>query len=238
MMRKTYDVLIVDDDQNMRLTLAEILADDGYGVLTASTGEEAVDICKKFTFRLVLMDVRMPGIDGIEAFRQIRKNCVRSQIVLMSAYSDPQLQNAAIDEGALAFMPKPVPIEAINKLIAEVTSTAVLYVGTADEFTRRVLQTISGQGFQTSVCEQLHNANQLLRQINYDVLILDVDNVSRAAEQELSKFLDSARNLSAILVSSAAFDDDRIMKSFESRILGRLRYPLESEAAIMLLESD
>ena len=67
-------VLIVDDEANMRKTLAEILRDEGYQVTTAASGEEAIRLCQTNRFEAVLMDVRMPGIDGVEAFRQIRRH--------------------------------------------------------------------------------------------------------------------------------------------------------------------
>ena len=100
-------ILIVDDEQNMRRTLAEILADEGYKVTTAATGEEAVQLCTRETYGAVLMDVRMPGIDGVEAFRLIRRHQEGVRVILMSAYSMDALRNAALDEGAVAFLAKP-----------------------------------------------------------------------------------------------------------------------------------
>lgn len=237
-MRKSYDVLIVDDDQNMRLTLAEILAEDGYAVLTASTGEEAVEICSEHTFRLVLMDVRMPGIDGVEAFRQIRQHCIRSQIVLMSAYSNPELETTAIDEGVLAFMPKPVEIEAINKIIAEVTSTAVLYVGMASDATKRLVHRVGEHGFQASICESIPGAVHLLTQINYDVLMMDIDGLNDVPASELGKFVSSIGVLPVILIAATELiSENPFANAFESQIIGRLRHPIESDAVLALLES-
>ena len=82
----TTKILIVDDEMNMRRTLAAILSDEGYEVATAATGEEAVDLCSREQFGIVLMDVRMPGIDGVEAFRQIRRHREGVRVILMSAF--------------------------------------------------------------------------------------------------------------------------------------------------------
>ena len=67
-------VLVVDDERNMRSTLAEILEAEGYAVETAESGEAAVQRCSVNPFDIVLMDVRMPGSNGVEAFRRIREH--------------------------------------------------------------------------------------------------------------------------------------------------------------------
>ena len=66
-------ILIADDEANMRITLADILEDEGYEVTTVANGEEAMAMCSETRFAVILMDVRMPGIDGVEAFRRLRQ---------------------------------------------------------------------------------------------------------------------------------------------------------------------
>ena len=61
-------ILVVDDEKNMRVTLAAILAEKGYTVAEAATGEQALDLCQQQAFDVVLMDVRMPGLNGVETF--------------------------------------------------------------------------------------------------------------------------------------------------------------------------
>ena len=110
-------VLVVDDERNIRTTLAHVLESEGFEVLTAATGEQAVAMCKRRSFDAVLLDVRMPGIDGIEAFRRIRKILSGVKVILMSAYSLDEIQRAALAEGAIAFLRKPLEIESVVKLI-------------------------------------------------------------------------------------------------------------------------
>lgn len=121
-MKKSARILIVDDEKNMRGTLAEILADEGYHVRTAESGEAAVEICQTSDFQVILMDVRMPGINGVEAFRIIRRKRRDARVILMSAYSVDELRRAALDEGAVAFLPKPLNLESVVGLIAKVAN--------------------------------------------------------------------------------------------------------------------
>jgi len=85
-------VLVVDDEKNIRTTLADILTDEGCRVSTAQTGEQAVKLCRHRPFDLVLLDVRMPGMDGFETFRVIRRHRSDVRVVMMSAYSTDQFQ--------------------------------------------------------------------------------------------------------------------------------------------------
>ena len=112
-------VLVVDDEKNMRTTLADILADEGFEVTTADSGEKAVRICGQRPFDVILMDVRMPGIDGIEAFRRIRQRDRDIRVIMMSAYSLQYLEEEVLREGAVAFVRKPLDADQVLALIGD-----------------------------------------------------------------------------------------------------------------------
>jgi two-component system response regulator (stage 0 sporulation protein F) len=113
-------ILVVDDEINMRETLADILIEEGFDVRTAETGEKAVKICKGEPFDAVLMDVRMPGIDGIEASRRIRRIHRDIRVIIMSAYSVDHLVRASPVEGIVAFLRKPLDAAEMLRLLDEV----------------------------------------------------------------------------------------------------------------------
>lgn len=110
-------VLIVDDERNMRTTLADILVEEGFEVSTADSGEKAVKICRSEPFDAVLMDVRMPGIDGIEAYRRIRQQGNEARVIMMSAYSVEHLMEQTLEEGVVAFLRKPLDAARLLELL-------------------------------------------------------------------------------------------------------------------------
>jgi CheY-like chemotaxis protein len=101
-------ILIVDDEPNMLRTLEDILRDEGFEVSTAESGERAVQMVAEHEYGVVLMDVRMPGIDGMEAFRRIRRIRRSVPVVMMSAYTVDHLLHDALKEGVVAFVQKPL----------------------------------------------------------------------------------------------------------------------------------
>jgi CheY-like chemotaxis protein len=109
-------VLVVDDEQNLRFTLVEVLRDEGYAVSSAADGQGAVDLCEQEHFDVILMDVRMPGLNGVEAFRRIRRHQQDVRVIMMSGYSVDELREAAVREGA-TFVSKPLDIEQIMQLV-------------------------------------------------------------------------------------------------------------------------
>ena len=167
-------ILVVDDEKNMRITLADILLAESYVVETAASGEEAVALCESQKFDIVLMDVRMPGIDGIEAFRLIRRHCIGVKVIMMSAYSIEDLKKEALDDGAIAFLPKPLDVEKVIKLVNEIKDTGILVV--TDENTSKSLHdSLREEGYRVTATSSAHDALELVEQIRFDLIFIDIE---------------------------------------------------------------
>jgi len=100
-------VLVVDDDDAVRTVLSHVLTDEGFDVVgVAADGLEAVALAKELRPDTIVLDVRMPGVGGIEAARRIRPIDAHVRFVMLSAYDDPTLQREAADAGASRFLVK------------------------------------------------------------------------------------------------------------------------------------
>jgi DNA-binding NtrC family response regulator len=168
-------ILIVDDEKNMRITLADILEDEGYDVDVFGSGEAAVRMCSSRSYGIVLLDVRMPGIDGVETFRQIRRHQEGVKIIMMSAYSIDELKEAALDEGAIAFLAKPLDVERVIKLIGEVKDTAILVVENDEATAKSLTKKLKEQGYRVSLTSNPHDALELAEQIRFDLIFIDAE---------------------------------------------------------------
>lgn len=172
---KKMRILIVDDEKNMRTTLSDILQEEGYEVSTAEDGNKAVEVCKINDFDIILMDVRMPGLDGVEAFKRIRRHREGVRIIMMSAYSVDELKQASLEEGAIAFLSKPLHVEEVLKLIEEVKGTAILVVEDDETVSTPMQNALQKQGYWVRVVSSPHDALELIEQIRFDIIFIDVE---------------------------------------------------------------
>ena len=109
-------VLVVEDEPLLRDLVAEVLRDEGYDVVTAADGREAIDALEQERPQLVLMDVMMPTLDGRAAYRAMRArpDLPAVPVVLMSAAVGPE----RLDPTISAFLPKPFDLDDLLALVA------------------------------------------------------------------------------------------------------------------------
>ena len=99
-LQKTAKILVVDDQIGMLETFTDILEDNGFEVKTAEDGFTAITQVRQNKFDLIFMDIQMPGINGVQTFREIKKISPKTTVIMMTAYSVEDLLEEAIAEGA------------------------------------------------------------------------------------------------------------------------------------------
>ncbi len=116
---KLKSILIVDDQFGIRIMLNEMLTKEGYKTFQAANGKQALEILEKQDIDLILLDFKIPGMDGIEIFRRAIANGYTKQVITISAYSDPEdIQNAK-KLGAKLHFRKPIDREDLREAIGK-----------------------------------------------------------------------------------------------------------------------
>ena len=113
-MTSSFIILLVDDDAGHRTMLRTLLGGWGYHIVEAEDGEAAVAACKEHPCDLVLMDVRMPKKNGLEAMREIKTYNPALPVLIMTAYSTIEAAVEAIKEGAYDYLTKPLDFEKLK----------------------------------------------------------------------------------------------------------------------------
>ena len=110
-------ILIVDDDEVMQETLSDVLRKRGYEIFSVGSGNGALPMIKKNVIDLILLDMRLPDIDGLEVLKKIKEFDTEILVIMMTAYSDVQTAVSAIKSGAYDYINKPFELEELKLLI-------------------------------------------------------------------------------------------------------------------------
>jgi two-component system, NtrC family, response regulator HydG len=110
-------ILVVDDEESHRIMLRAVLGTEGYAVAEAADGTEAVEAVGKEAFDVILLDIRMTNMDGIEALGEIRKISPQVPILIMTAYASVKTAVEALKAGAFEYLTKPLDVDELKILI-------------------------------------------------------------------------------------------------------------------------
>jgi excisionase family DNA binding protein len=111
------NILVVDDEEVVRQFMGSALQGPQRQILTASSGEEALDLAKQHDVDLVLLDLIMPGISGVETFRQLHALRPELPVVIVTGYPDSDLMSRALEIGPFTMINKPIDINQLQKVV-------------------------------------------------------------------------------------------------------------------------
>ena len=172
---KSLKIFIVDDNQDFAESLADILELDGHQVELAFDGETAIEKFREQNFDLTFMDVRLPGMDGVESFFEIRKINPQARVVMMTGYSVEQLLSQAIENGAMDVLRKPIKMSKLLELLEKVRPSGIILLADDDQdFIDSLEDFLTGHSYLVVVAHTGQEAVDRVLANNIDILILDL----------------------------------------------------------------
>jgi two-component system response regulator HydG len=168
-------ILIVDDDLGITDTLSDILEDIGYEVAVANDGYMAIEMIKKIAYNITLMDIRMPGINGIDTFRQVKNISPLTKVIMMTAYSVEDLIKHALAEGAYGVLYKPLDLEKVIELIDKARQGSfILLVDDDPTHCDNLKDILDDKGYKVGVSHNGKEAVSCVKDNHYDIVFIDV----------------------------------------------------------------
>ncbi len=168
-------ILIVDDEAGLRTSLAANLELEGYVVAEAADGLQAIDMVRETPFDLVISDVRMPGMNGVQVFREIRRIRPELPVVLMTAFALEGLLSEALGEGVYALVHKPFAVDDLIALTARaLADPAVLVVDDREDHAATIVASLQAVGLRATAVHDGASAVQLVIAQKVDVCVLDL----------------------------------------------------------------
>lgn len=153
-------VFIVDDEKNICLVLAQVLEPLGLKIETATSGQAALDRLNDPKIDLLLLDIRMPGIDGMEVLRRFRKSRPEVRVIMMTAYGTVDLAVEAMKAGAADFIQKPFTPKEIRELVLRVLQISQVQETEYETLLKQAKINIANRDFDDAV-EKLRKAIDL-----------------------------------------------------------------------------
>jgi signal transduction histidine kinase len=119
-------ILLVDDEEDIRDVLGISLSDVGYHVHAVENGEEAISLFKKITPAIVLTDIKMPGMDGIELLRKVKQENPDTEVIMITGHGDMDLAIKSLKYEATDFITKPINVDALEIALKRVNERIVI----------------------------------------------------------------------------------------------------------------
>ena len=137
-------VLVIDDEESMRIACRQSLERAGYSISTAENGDQALERIRQESFDVALLDLRMPGLTGMDALKRLKQESPNTAVVIITGYGTIDSAVEAIKSGACDYLPKPFTPEAL-----------ILVVERAAVAARRALENACiGQGLERKMSSQ------------------------------------------------------------------------------------
>jgi len=203
-------ILVVDDEQFIRDVLCESLVKTGYEVFAAADAQEALEILKSKPVEIVVTDIKMPGIDGLQLTERIKQNH-DADVIVMTGYAGDYSYETAITKGASDFLFKPVRLQELHLRLKRVIRERKLKKD-RDEMTKKLKELAITDGLTT-----LFNSRYF-----YSQLEIEVDRAKRY-HQALSLILMDVDKLKPYNDSFGHIEGDKVLARFGDVIRARLR---------------
>jgi two-component system, NtrC family, response regulator HydG len=203
-------VLIVDDDCDHAESLADVIELRGHTAQLAYSGEEAIDYFRATNFDFVLLDVRLPGINGVDTFLELKKIRPAAQVMMMTGYSVEQLVAQAIDGGALGVLLKPFAATQVLELLSKVKQRGRILVADGDaDFVATIMPILEGAGYCVEIAATGAEALEKMIREHVDCLLLNLRLPVLSGAELYARLVDAGRTVPTVLITGGREDADQ-----------------------------
>lgn len=168
-------ILVVDDEPDTCANLSDILEELGYTVDVAHDGRAALELVEARPYDVALLDLRMPGMDGVQLYREIKQRRADTVAIIVTAYASSEQAEEAMQAGAWKLLGKPVDFDQLMVLLNEaMDQPTVLVVDDDQDLCANMWDILHTRGFRTCVAHSTGEAADRIRSRDYRVVLIDM----------------------------------------------------------------
>ena len=234
----TKRVFIVDDDRDHAESIADILSIRNYEVEIAFSGEQGAARFREADFDLVLMDVKLPGMNGVETFFEFRKIRPGAKVMMMTAYSVEQLVVQAVENGALGVLRKPFAVSDLLETLEKVSPRGMVLVADDDpEFAVSIAPILTQNGYSVQIASTGQEALEKASAPGINCLVLDIRMPLFSGLEVYLRLKEAGRNIPTILVTGFADEGDETRSRLRTLTEGLLIKPFDPADLLRAIEA-
>jgi DNA-binding response OmpR family regulator len=174
-MNPVSSILVVDDEVDTCRNLSDILTDLGYQVDTAYDGFSALELVRKQPYDIALLDLKMPGMDGLTLYRELRKLRAETVAIVVSAFAAKNTTAEALDAGAWQVLSKPVDFPVLLKLLGEaLDQPLVLVVDDDPDLCATLWDLLRDRGYRVALAHDTQTAAAALHDRTFRIVLIDM----------------------------------------------------------------
>jgi two-component system, NtrC family, response regulator HydG len=228
----------VDDEPDTCANLADILMDQGYQVDTAQDGFEALDLVRERAYDVALLDLRMPGMDGLELYRRIREISAGTVAIVVTAYASSDTAQSILTAGAWQIIPKPADIPKLLGMIGEVAENPlVLVVDDDHELCQNLWDLFRERGYRVHLAHDVPDAQRSLSRHAFDVVLLDMKLPAGNGYEVLNTIQQTNREARTLLITGhRAETEEHVQRALEEGAKAVCYKPFDVDALLATMQ--
>lgn len=229
--------MIVDDEISMLTTLQFIFEDNSFDVTMVSSGPEALEKLKKSNYDVVLLDVYMPEMDGLQTLRQIKKVSPSTVVFMMTGYKDSSQVKKCIDEGAITVFYKPFSVNNILSIMKKITDRPVVLIVDDRIDDRSIMKNaLEIHDFRIVEAGDGIEAVEKLKKGNFDICLVDYRMPKMNGIEVIEKVRELSPRTNVIMVSGYTLEETIKKELKEKEGVAFLKKPFEINNLIDIIK--
>jgi two-component system response regulator HydG len=232
-------ILLVDDNDEFLDSTRDVLETEGYQVITAANGEDAVALAASQPFNIVLMDIKMPGLNGVDSFLKMKAQNPDVQVILLTAYFMEDLILKAQAEGVLAILSKPLDMPKLLDAVAATVEKGNSYILVADDdpvFCNSLSDALQAAGYKVKAACDGDRVKHIVAAESIDILLLDMKFPPHNGLETYRQMKRVQPDVITIIVTGYAEEmEDLIDRALDENVYTFLAKPVEMEKLLAVI---
>ena len=241
-----YKVLVIEDDETARDKLSKAIRKEGYQVVTAMNGRDGVEQFRKEKPDIVVTDLKMPGMDGLEVMHTVRQESKNAQIIVVTAFGEADTAVTALREGALDYLKKPIDLDeltvALGRAKERVSSykkaesfPTLLLADDEDKIRERLTRVLEKEGWNVIPVANGEEAVKTFREVKIDIALMDIKMPKKDGLQTLHEMRAMSDDFEAIILTGYG-DESAAIQALRDGAINFLKKPIDLDQMILAVQ--